>query len=570
MTTAIPDAKTDKAIANKDAEFAIQGEEASLIGQDPFKLVEHGFLTIKTKKDGLKRLIPNFIQRKFIKSIKEALYNGKPVRVLILKARQAGLSTIVEAIIYAFTSRMKGVNACVISDDLDGSNYIFEMQKLYHEYLDDHLKPSIKHSNEKKLSFLVLNSQILIETADNANVGRKFTFQFVHGTEVSRWTSSLLTIMSGLGHAVPFAAGTMIFLETTANGYEEFYELWVKAINGKTDWIPLFYPWFEIPENTLAVVSGELYPLDNIKFVTPVAKDNFLKEEARLKLEYKLTDEQLNWRRWDIVNNCSGDMNKFNEDNPACWQDAFVATGDLFFDREALKLQKSVDPLFVGNIVKEEFKYIFREDPTGLFKIYELPVRGGQYIVSGDAAEGLEHGDKSGAVVINKRTNKTVCVYNHNVPPESFSFDLMLMGHYYNTAIIGCENKGYGYTVNQDLFKNYGKVYRRVTTKKGVKIPTMELGFNTNKITRPTILAQLAEEILARSTDLLDQDLIGQCWTFINNAKKGRPEADVNKNDDLVMARAIASQMRVEKPYKDASLMGLRRKKKRFKGLTGY
>ena len=263
MTTATkkPPVNAEEKRAKKLAH--IKSEECKQIGKDPFKLIEHGFLTIKTTKDGLRKLNPNFIQRKFIASIRKVFYSGKPVRVLILKARQAGLSTVVEAIIYAFTSRMKGINACVISDDLDGSNYIFEMQKLYHEYLDEHLKPQIKHSNEKKLSFSNLNSQILIETADNANVGRKFTFQFVHGTEVSRWTSSLSVIMAGLGHAVPFAAGTMIFLETTANGYEEFYELWVKAINGKTDWIPLFYPWFEIPENTLPLVKGELDPLDS-------------------------------------------------------------------------------------------------------------------------------------------------------------------------------------------------------------------------------------------------------------------------------------------------------------------
>ncbi len=563
---------TDVAVAESPADelLRIKAGEAKAIGEDPFKLIEHGFLTIKTKKDGLKKLIPNFIQKKFIASVKKAFYSGKPVRILTLKARQAGLSTVIEAILYAFTSRMKGINACVISDDLDGSNYIFEMQKLYHEYLDEHLKPQIKHSNEKKLSFEKLNSQILIDTADNVNVGRKFTFQFVHCTEVSRWLKSLLTIISGLGHAVPFAAGTMIFLETTANGYEEFYELWIRAINGKTDWIPLFYPWFEIPENTLPLVKGKLYPLDNIKFVTPVAKDNFLKEEARLKLEYRLTDEQLNWRRWDIVNNCSGDMNKFNEDNPACWEDAFVATGDLFFDREALKTQKIADPRAVGNIVKEEFNYIFREDPSGLFKIYEYPVRGGQYIIGGDPAEGLEHGDKAGAVVIDKRTNKTVCVYNHNVPPESFEFDLTLMGQYYNNALIACESKGYGTSVNQGLYKHYGKVYRRVKMGKGFKEQTMELGFLTSPKTRPTILAQLAEEIVCRSTDLLDVDLIGQCWTFINNAKKRKPEADVGKKDDLVMARAIAAQVRVENPYKDNSLMWLYKKKKRFKGLSGY
>ncbi|MDO8488738.1 MAG: hypothetical protein Q7S42_01305, partial [Candidatus Omnitrophota bacterium] len=144
----------------------IHSEEARLMGQNPFNLVKHGFLTIKTKSQGMKRLYPNTVQAKFIDTVEKLFFSGKPVRILTLKARQMGISTIIEAIIYAFTSRMKGVNSFVIADDLEGANYIFEMQKMYQEYLDKHLKPRVKHSNEKKLAFSGLQSQILIDTAD--------------------------------------------------------------------------------------------------------------------------------------------------------------------------------------------------------------------------------------------------------------------------------------------------------------------------------------------------------------------------------------------------------------------
>ena len=45
-------------------------------------------------------------------------------------------------------------------------------------------------------------------------------------------------------------------------------------------------------------------------------------------------------------------------------------------------------------------------------------------------------------------------------------------------------------------------------------------------------------------------DLIQQCWTFINNVKRGEPEAEQGKQDDMVIARAIAGQVRLEQPYK--------------------
>lgn len=546
----------------------IKSEELSLIAQDPFKLVSCGYLTIKTKSQGMIKLFPNNIQKRFIAKVKELFFASKPVRIIVLKARQMGISTIIEAIIYAFVSRMSGVNACVVADDLDGANYIFEMQKLFQEKLDNHLKPKPRHSNEKKLAFSGLNSQIVIDTADNPNVGRKYTFQFAHLTEVARWQKSLDELLTGLGHAIPNSRGTMVFLESTANGYNEFYDLWVKAKQGGTDWIPVFLAWWEFPEYALKLESGQFYPIDNIKFVTPLAKEEFLKEEFEIKKKYNLTDEQLNWRRWDIVNNCSGDINKFRQENPACWEEAFIATGDLFFNREALKRQEIRKPLAIGNIVREEGRYVFREDLAGLFRIYEFPQKGEQYIITGDPAEGLEHGDKASGVSLNKRTNKTACIYNHNIPPDRFEEDLIKMANYYNEGIIACENKGYGYSINQGLYKRYGKVYRKIKTKKGFKEPTFELGWNTNRITRPQMLAQLAEEISEDSTDLLDIDLINQCWVFINNAKRGQPEAEKGKCDDLVMARAIAGQVRLEQPYKVK--LPVKIKQRHFRGLSGY
>ena len=36
-------------------------------------------------------------------------------------------------------------------------------------------------------------------------------------------------------------------------------------------------------------------------------------------------------------------------------------------------------------------------------------------------------------------------------------------------------------------------------------------------------------QILDGSTDICDSDLIQQCWTFINNVKRGEPEAEKGK-----------------------------------------
>lgn len=540
--------------------------ERDAVVEYPLFLVEDNFLTIKTKAGDMVKLQLNTVQRKVLNKIKQLLAKGKPIRLWLLKARQAGISTLIEAIIYAFTSQSRATNALVVSNDIDGANYIFSMQKLFQEQLEQHLKPQIKHSNEKKLEFESIHSQILIDTSDNLKAGRSYTFRLVHLSETAFYRD-LRTLMIGLNQSVPNLSGTMIIGETTANGMgNQFYDEWVACVNGMSDWEYLFIAWFEIEEYTMPLQGG-MYPIEAIEFVNAIDRDKFLNEERDLKQKYTLTDEQLNWRRWCIVNNCNRKVEVFNQEYPDCWETAFIATGDLFFNKNALKEQKIEKPLFVGNIVKEDGRYKLRVDSTGLFKIYDLPKRGEQYIVAGDAAEGLPHGDKCAAVVLNKRTNNTVCVYNHNIPPDRFEEDLIKMGNYYNEATVVCENKGYGFSVNQGLYRKYGKVYRKIKHKKGFDEPTLELGWNTNSATRPQMLAQLAEEIQDESTDLLDNELIQQCWTFINNPKKVRPEAEQGKCDDLVMARAIAGQVRQEQPYKD---MFRRLKRKVYKGLAGY
>ncbi len=551
-------------------EELLKAEKAAIVA-DPLLLVERGYLTIKTKGGELKPLVLNSAQKRLLDKIREIMAAGKPVRMWILKARQATMSTVVEAICYAMTSQREAVNALVVADDVDGSNYLFGMQKLFQEKLEPHLQPAIKHSNEKKLEFDHIHSQVLIDTSENLSAGRKYTFRIVHLSEVSRFRD-LKELMIGINQSVPNLTETIVIGETTAAGMNQFYDEWVACEDahraGTGDWEPFFIPWFEVDEYKLALTGGNFYPIEAIEFVTVVERDNFLIDEKVLKQKYALSDEQINWRRWCIVNNCNRDVTQFNQEFPDCAKTAFVSTGDLFFDRSALTRQEICKPLSVGAIVKEDGRYNFRDMASGLFRIYEMPKRDGQYVIGADTAEGLEHGDKSAAVVLNKRTNDVVCVYNHNVPPDRFEEDLIKIGHFYNDALIACESNGYGYSVNQGLYKNYGNVYRRIKSKKGFIEQTLDIGWNTNNVTRPQMLAQFAEEIKNESTRLMDKDLIGQCWTFINNPKTIRAEAEKGKNDDLVVSRAIAGQVRMEKPYKER-FVGIK-KQRNFRGLSGY
>lgn len=525
------------------------------IQANPLKLVDNEMLHIKTKAGQLIPLKLNTTQVKILNKIKELRKLNKPIRLWLLKYRQGGCSSLIEAVIYALTSQQENINSLILADEKDHATNLFEMSKLYQEKLEQtnpHIPPPLKKSNEKKLEFEGIHSQILIASAENTEAAKSRTFQIVHISETA-WFRSLSAILSDLNQTVPDLPGTIVIGETTANGMEEFHREWMRAVEGKTDWIPLFFPWFEMDEYSMPLQNGKLYPLEGVNFDADTSLTAFEKEELELQVEFNLTNEQLNWRRYAIVNKCQGDLNVFNREYPATWQLAFSTSGSLFFDRKGLDKQIEERPIAQGEIFFQNLKWEWRDLKHGRILLYERPEAGEQYIVGGDASEAVGH-DEAAIVVLNKRLNTTSAIVVGQIPPEDLAQLEIALGNFYNQALIAQESKGYGYQVNQLVNASYGNIYHKVINKDGIDVKTDELGFNTNSVTRPSMLAQFAEEIKNNSTQIHSKEILSECRTFIikkdKQGKVTKIEAQDGYQDGLIVCRAICSYVRNQYPYK--------------------
>lgn len=526
----------------------IFAHEKITVQHDPFFLVEGKFLSIKTKDNQLIRLPLNQTQQIINNKIKELRKQGKPVRMWILKARQEGVSTDIEGIVYAFTSQTENLNSLIIADDKEHASNLFDMSKLYQSQLEKdepHLAPRLKKSNEKKLEFDEIHSQIIIATADNTAAPRSHTFSIVHLSECA-YFRDLDDVMDGLNQSVPDNASTMIIGESTANGMDAFYDEWMRAINGQSDWVPNFIPWFWMDEYRLPLVNGKMHSIDGISFSSEYSREQFLTDERKLQDEHKLDDEQINWRRYAIVNKVKGKITTFKQEYPATWQEAFQVSGVNYFDRSGMDRQTGVEPLASGEIFEIEMKYEFRKMDIGRIFIYEYPKVGEQYIVAMDASEGLGI-DEASALVLNKRSNETVAEVAGQYTPEELAHMGIMLSNYFNKGLAVPENKGYGYMLCKLVAAKYGNIYYKRDKLGEV---TKEYGFNTNSVTRPQYLAQMNEEIRLGSTQLKSKKLIGQCKTFVIDPKTLKAEAALNKQDGLVICRGIAGQVRTEYPFK--------------------
>lgn len=501
------------------------------------------YVKIRDKSGSIIDFVMNEPQQRLYDIIKKLKQEKKPVRIIILKARQMGFSTETESILFKETTTKFNVNTGIITHQDEATTNLFNMSKRMYDYLPDEMKPALKNSNAKELIFdndqgTGLKSKIKCMTAGGKGVGRSDTFNNLHISELAFWPGDKKVTLTGLLQAVPNLPNTMIIIESTANGFEYFKELWDKAVKGENDFVPLFVGWNELKEYSMPYTGFEL-----------------TLEEQELQIKYNLSLEQLTWRRWCIKNNCGSDVEQFKQEYPINPFEAFISTGSCFFNKEIIinRIKEIEDkkPLKIGY-----FSYKFKDnkisninwvdDEKGYIKIYKDVEKGHPYVLGGDTAG--EGSDNFTGQVIDNSSGKQVAVLKKELDEDEYARQMYCFGMYYNEALIGPENNYSTYPTKKLKEYNYPNIYLR-EIEDNIKDKIQDkYGFITNKATRPVILGIL-KEIFRDNIDWInDIDTLKEALVFIKN-EKGRPEAQLGEHDDLIMGLAITYYIRTQQRY---------------------
>lgn len=502
------------------------------------------YVKIRNKNSKIISLRFNEPQLKYYNTIKELKKQGKPVRIIILKARQMGFSTATEGIFFKETVTKPNVNTAIVAHKEDSTTNLFNMSKLMYDELPEPMKPEKKKSNAKELVFdkedgSGLKSKIKCFTAGGKGVGRSDTINNLHLSELAFWQGDKKATLTGLLQAVPNTSDTMIVIESTANGYEYFKELWDDAVAGKNDFVPIFIGWNELQEYKMPYTGFKL-----------------TKEEQELQKTYGLTLEQLTWRRWCIANNCGNDIEQFKQEYPINPEEAFISTGKCYFDKlnivKRIQEVKDIKPEKQGyfnydynGISISNIKWI--EDEEGAIKIYSKPKKGYPYVLSGDTAG--EGSDYFTGHVLDNTTGKQVAVLKQEFDEIEYTRQMYCLGKYYNNALIGIEANYTTYPIQELERLKYPKQFVRQKEDKYTKKLDKSFGFKTTQISRPRILGQLQTIFKELIELIVDVDTLKEALTFIKN-EKGRPEAQQGYHDDLIMALAIAYEIRLQQSMK--------------------
>jgi hypothetical protein len=260
-------------------------------------------------------------------------------------------------------------------------------------------------------------------------------------------------------------------------------------------------------------------------------------DERKLKDEFSLDDEQLYWRRLKIA---EGGYDKFRQEYPSTWKEAFVVSGSNVFNLE--KLNALVPQPILS---RREFNLesrIFEDARQGSLEIYKYPTFEDAFAIGADVSLGVGK-DSSAAVVMNKDREVCAVYRNNTIDPSYFGDMLFYLGRYYNNALLAVENNSMGIaTLNRLTQMKYVNMYYQTKIANVSKEEGNRIGWRTSSASKPAIIGFLKNAIDSEDIWIPSRVMINELMNYISD-DGGKTNAAPGYNDDTVIALAIVLEV---------------------------
>jgi hypothetical protein len=394
----------------------------------------------------------NFNQQIIHRFAREQQEKGLPIRIIVDKSRRVGVSSWTEGILFCHCLSLPGAHALVAAHKFDSSKALFDVPR----YLLDDLAFLNLRPVQRSITFPhgMEPSKLEVITAGKETTGRGYTLSALHLSECSQYKNP--DVFSSILPALSNHKDTINIIESTPNGTEgdgeAFYEMWMDAIEGRSEYKAVFLSWTDDPA---CVADPEFM------------KGDPLDEEEKELLGANVGMPQLAWRRLKIASpECGGMVEIFHQEYAWNWKQSFIVSGMPAFEMEEIRWAKKNirKPKWQGYIVEtRDGSLSLRKKSDGDLRIWEDPIPGHYYYIGMDAARGEEGRDFSAMCGFDGTTGHQVFSYNGYVVQEILACWSNSLGRHYNKAMInGDLTGGYGTTalyVLRDLL-HYSNLYR--------------------------------------------------------------------------------------------------------------
>jgi hypothetical protein len=592
-----------------------------------FRAYSEDFLQIVNKDRQIVPFLLNSGQIAFEEAIHERqVSKGLPIRAIILKARQIGFSSLTQGRMIRDTTLNGNRRGLVVAHELDAAGKLFQIgQGMYARLPEDrNIKPPTRYvTRGRHIHFapperdawmhgdLWPDSTYQVDTANEAEGGRASTYDYLHLSEVGFWANAIEKL-TALMQTVPQRPHTWVIIESTANGANLFKDEWDRAVAGRSEYLPFFWPWWKEPTYSLPFANraekaafrigrGE-YSDGERELVDPGPPDPLTGEPV------VLNKEQLHWRRFTIRNQTLGRIEKFHQEYPSTAQEAFIASGRQRFDARVVSQilvkcdvtdpeppsderpgpivggfrpgghdvrEGRVDtvrvpkaPVWVPDDewYQDPWRLWLPRDEEGMPKLEPVQrkdLKGRpfdmerQFILGADVSgglmdEGATDTDWHAIQIIDHRTREQVAEYRSHIDPDLLAEQVLLAALFFNRAFVAVEvTGGWGLPVVRKVHfdYHYPRVYLREILDQRNERETDRLGWSTDRRTKPIIESNLEELLREGTHGIKSRQLCLEMLTFVRD-DRGRTSAEPGKHDDLVVAEMIAQQVADETPIR--------------------
>lgn len=531
-------------------------------------------------------------QRRFVQLLESQRLAGKPIRVVLLKARQWGGSTTSQ--IYMAWLQLvhrRGLGSLIIAQQASVSEGIRDMfLRLMSRYPAEMLPAE---PEDKKIEGVgrtgttlrvpARNCKITLGTAERPDSCRGGDYSLVHLSEVGLWRATEgkrpEDIVRSACSGILLQPYTMIVYESTANGTGNFFQQeYDDAKNHRSQFLPLFIAWHHIDQYSMPIPPAETHD-----FATRLlrGKNSDTVPDSRHQSGRYL---YYLWRQGatlEAINWYIHEREKYNDHSlmaseyPTDDTEAFVNSGANVFDREQCARLRATchPPTYTGELTAQETEgpqalsgIHFTPDTQGALQIWEQPEHDEpdtktlhRYLAVVDIGGRSRKADWSVIAVFDRimmqDTGRPVIVaqwYGHD-DIDRVAWRAAQIATYYHQALLVIESNtlethdpnriieggDQSQYILQQIADAYPNLYTRRQSEDEIRqhIPR-RYGFHTNTATKPMVISTLVRAIRDRLYTERDERCIDEYLTY-EQRPNGSYAAIAGKHDDLLMTRAI-------------------------------
>jgi hypothetical protein len=434
-------------------------------------------------------------------------------RDLILKARQMGFSTLLQLEKLERVLLKSNITSATIAHKQKKTTDIFQIAKFAWDNLPEEFRKiyKVRYDNVRELAFDGNKSRYFVDVDL-----RSSTVQDLHVSEIA-FVKNLGDFFASTLEAVP--ADGRIALETTANGLNQFHDLWTNAVEGKSEFKPHFYNW---------AWDGD--------YVSTPPLDNKWKEDYKIlakrynlildmQSRFQLSDSQFFWYYLKALRQ----KELIKQEYPTIPEEAFLTSSISVFDLFEVSQLKARDVVRTIRGVNLFFEPILKHE----------------YIVGIDTAEGVG-GDSTGLGVVDVTDpdNMIEVAYlsDNTIRPDQTGELAVHIAKVFNNAFIIPERNSSGLsTVLKIQELGYRNLFVNTTVDKKTQKTKNEYGWRTTNTNRDLMIDDFVEMFETKRIEINSEVAIQQMKTFVRK-DNGKREHEDGYHDDNIFALLLAVQ----------------------------